>query len=131
MQTSPANPSTLPSILLVEDHGDTSVLIRRVLRNAYRVTCATTGEQALEEAQRAPFDLVLVDINLGGGITGLDVLQALRATAEYASVPIVAVTAKALPGDRARFLQSGFTAYLSKPFRTTELHELVGTLVPS
>lgn len=119
----------MPAILLVEDHRETAVLVRRVLRDGFDLTCAVTGEQALAEARRRSFDLLLVDINLGGGLTGLDVLHALRAMPAYATAPIVAVTAKTLPGDRSRFLQSGFTNYLSKPFRMEDLHRMVTSLV--
>ena len=75
-----------------------------------------------------PFDLVLLDINLGQGPNGADVLRELRAMPAYQDVPIVAVTAYALPGDRERFLGMGFTDYLAKPFNADELLALTARL---
>ena len=69
--------------------------------------------------------MVLLDINLGVIRTGVDVLHELRQVPEYATIPAVAVTAYALPGDRERFLEAGFDAYLGKPFTEEELRQVL------
>lgn len=122
-------------VLLVEDNPDTQMLITELLESQYALTVVTQAQEALAAAQHIldgaghPFDAVLMDINLGGGLSGTDVLTALRATRAYQGVPIAALTAYALPGDQERFLQAGFNAYLRKPFTVEELLDLVSRLV--
>ena len=89
---------------------------------------AGTARRTLESPD-GPFDLVLIDINLGEGPNGKDVLSELRAMPAYRDVPIAAVTAYALPGDRETFLNTGFNAYLSMPFREDALRALVSNLL--
>ncbi len=115
-------------VLLVEDNEHTQYLIESLLEDAFSVTVVADAEQALLEAFRTEFDMVLLDINLGEGPNGADVLRELRAMPAYRTVPIAAVTAYALPGDRERFLEMGFSAYLSKPFNAEELLALTARL---
>ncbi len=124
--------STVPSdarILVVEDQEEARLLAQDVLGDAGEVRAVATSAAALEAARTVPFDLVLVDINLGTLESGIDVLHALRTMPGYGEVPVVAVTAYALPGDREDFLQEGFDAYLGKPFMADELIRLTGTLL--
>jgi len=72
---------------------------------------------------------VLLDINLGCARDGVDVLRELRMLPGYERVPTVAVTAYAMPGDKERFLEAGFDAYLGKPFTEEELHEVLVQLL--
>ena len=94
------------------------------------VTVASTAGEAVEAAEQARYDLVLLDINLGGQRSGADVVQQLRAMPAYERVPIAALTAYALPGDRDRFLAMGFDTYLSKPFDVDDLLKLTADLLP-
>ena len=112
------------SLLLVEDHEDTQHLLMELLENHYSVSVAGAASEAFLLACQRQFDLVMMDIDLGEGPDGVELLQQLRSMPEYAEVPIVAVTAYALPGDRERFLDMGFTAYVSKPFDVDELLHL-------
>ncbi len=116
-------------ILVVEDQEEASLLVRDILDDAGEVVMTETGAGAIDAARATPFDLVLVDVNLGTVESGIDVLHALRAMPAYDEVPIVAVTAYALPGDREDFLKEGFDAYLSKPFMADELIELASRLL--
>ena len=111
-------------LLLVEDHEDTQQLLVEVLEDSYEVSVAGQASEAYLLALQQPFDLILMDIDLGEGPDGAELLRQLRAVPEYADVPIVAVTAFAMPGDRERFLEMGFTAYVSKPFDVDELLRL-------
>ncbi len=117
-----------PRVLLVEDNENTRFLIENLLESAFDVTSVANAEDALLEAFRIEYDLVLMDINLGVGPNGADVLRELRAMPTYHDVPIAALTAYALPGDKERFLDMGFSAYLSKPFNAEELLTLAARL---
>ncbi len=118
-------------LLVVEDNPDTQHLLTYLLRDVAQVTTASDGEEALSEARRRPFHLVLMDINLGHGLNGTEVLSALKDLPAYRDVPVVALTGYALPGDRERFLKEGFTSYVSKPFKPGELLALTQELLPS
>jgi CheY-like chemotaxis protein len=129
-QPSPAqNGSTatrpLPRILAVEDSSEIEVLLSYILRENYSVDVAKNEQEAMAKVQGPPYDLVLMDINLGEQRTGVDIMQDLRCIPAYANVPIVAMTAYALLEDRDRFLEAGFDGYLSKPFTTKELLTLI------
>ena len=115
-------------MLLVEDNENTRFLIENLLESAFDVTSVANAKDALLEAFRIEYDLVLMDINLGVGPNGADVLRELRAIPTYHDVPIAALTAYALPGDKEHFLDMGFSAYLSKPFNAEELLTLAARL---
>ncbi|MEP0545396.1 MAG: ATP-binding protein [Rhodothermales bacterium] len=110
-----------PRVLVVEDNADTRRLVERTIAEYYDVETAADAETALALAQHAWFDLLLLDVNLGPGPGGVDLLRSLRAIPAYAYVPALAVTAYALPGDHRRLLEAGFSGYLSKPFTRDEL----------
>ena len=108
-------------ILIVEDNEKNMKLFRDVLRaSGHRTLEATTGEEAVELATAHSPDLVLMDIQLPD-IGGVEALGRLRADERTASLPVVALTAQAMDGDRERFLGSGFDGYLSKPVNVRDL----------
>jgi two-component system, cell cycle response regulator DivK len=112
-------------ILVVEDNGKNMKLFRDVLlARGYRPLEATTGRQAVELASEHEPDLVLMDIQLPD-IDGVDALGRLRADARTASIPVLALTAQAMHGDREQFLAAGFDDYISKPVNVVELLEIV------
>ena len=112
-------------ILVVEDNEKNMKLVRDVLQAAgYRTLEATTGARAVELATEHGPDLVLMDIQLPD-IDGVEVLRQLRTDGRTASLPVLAVTAQAMRGDRERFLAAGFDDYVSKP---VNIVELVGTV---
>jgi len=110
-------------VLVVEDNADTRTLVNHLLRKSYEIVCASDGEEALRLAGESRFEALLVDINLGKGKSGEDVLHAIKALPGYDGVPVVAVTAYAMPGDRERFFSEGFDEYVSKPFSKQRLLE--------
>ncbi len=112
---------TAPQILVVEDNEKNMKLFRDVLLAAgYRTLEATTGGQAIELATEHSADLVLMDIQLPD-LDGVEALGRLRADERTASIPVLALTAQAMEGDRERFLAAGFDGYLSKPVNIAEL----------
>ena len=112
-------------VLVVEDNEKNMKLFRDVLQaSGYRLLEATTGERAMELAAEHQPNLVLMDIQLPD-IDGVDALGRLRADARTASIPVVALTAQAMHGDRERFLDAGFDAYISKPVDVLEFVKTV------
>jgi two-component system, cell cycle response regulator DivK len=112
-------------ILIVEDNERNMKLFRDVLSaKGYRTLEATGGREAVELAIEHAPDLVLLDIRLPD-IDGVDTLGRLRRYELTASIPVLAVTAQAMHGDRERFLAAGFDGYVSKP---VDIGELVNTV---
>jgi two-component system cell cycle response regulator DivK len=108
-------------ILVVEDNEKNMKLFRDVLRaTGYRTLEASTGGQALMLAAEHRPALVLMDIRLPD-MDGVVALSRLRMDERTASIPVVAVTAQAMKGDRERFIEAGFDGYLSKPVDVDEL----------
>ena len=112
-------------ILIVEDNEKNMKLFRDVLMaSGHRTLEATTGGQAVELATAHSPDLVLMDIQLPD-IGGVEALGRLRADERTASLPVVALTAQAMDGDRERFLAAGFNGYLSTPVDVADLIAMV------
>jgi two-component system cell cycle response regulator DivK len=112
-------------ILVVEDNEKNMKLFRDVLQaTGYRTLEATSGEDAVELAVAQGPALVLMDVQLPG-IDGVETLARLRGDDRTASIPVLALTAQAMHGDRERFLAAGFDGYISKPVNVAEL---VGTV---
>ena len=108
-------------ILVVEDNERNMKLVRDVLEaSGYETLEAATGEEAIELAREHVPALVLMDVHLPG-IDGVAALARLRGDGATAAIPVVALTAQAMHGDRERFLDAGFDGYLSKPVDITEL----------
>ncbi len=114
-----------PAMLLVDDDPNMRHLVPRMLHTWRRIDVAADAEAGLALAAEGRYEVVLLDINLGDGQTGADVLRGLRTLPGYDRIPIVALTAFALPGDAERFLEEGFTEYLSKPFSKSQLLETI------
>jgi PAS domain S-box-containing protein len=111
----PEPPATRPRILLADDNPDNKMMFSRYLRaKGYDVVLAENGPQAIALATAAPPDLILMDIQMPE-IDGLEATRQIRANPALARVPIVALTALAMPGDRERCLAAGMDDYLSKP----------------
>ena len=112
-------------ILVVEDNEKSTKLLRDVLlATGYRPVEAATGSQAVELAAIHAPALVLMDIQLPD-LDGVSALGRLRANERTASIPVLAVTAQAMQGDRERLLAAGFDGYLSKPVDVIELLDTV------
>jgi two-component system cell cycle response regulator DivK len=108
-------------VLVVEDNEKNMKLFRDVLQvTGYRTLEATTGAQAVELAAEHTPNLVLMDIRLPD-IDGAEALSRLRADERTAAIPVLALTAQAMRGDRERFLAAGFDGYISKPVNVVEL----------
>ncbi len=111
-------------IMYVEDNPANLSLLQRIARMGnHTVISYTEGESALENFEQDKPDLVLMDVQLSGGLTGLDVVRQLRGRGHR--TPIVAVTAYAMTGDKERCIEAGCDTYIAKPLPVQELVELV------
>ncbi len=106
------------TILIVEDNEANRLLAGAVLeREGYRVEMAGNAEEALQKlANRSP-DLILMDVQMPG-MDGLTLTRRLKGDARTADIPVVALTALAMMGDRERTLEAGCSGYISKPINT-------------
>lgn len=117
-----------PTILIAEDYDDNRELLRLLLSGAnYEVREAKNGQECLDLARENPPDLIMVDLSMPE-LDGWEVFKALKASSLTAHIPCVAVTAHT-DRDRARALQSGFSDFVGKPFRTEELLLTVARLM--
>ncbi|NTW03140.1 MAG: response regulator [Oscillochloris sp.] len=114
-----------PKLLLAEDNAATiATFVDYLQAKGYDLVIARNGNEAVMRAQEAPLDAILMDIQMPG-MDGLEAIRRMRAEAGLAQVPIIAVTALAMPGDRARCLEAGADEYLTKP---VQLQRLVATI---
>ena len=117
-------------ILIVEDNPQNMRLIEMTLRaRGYTLLKATDGEQAVDMAVKEHPDLIIMDMQLPK-MSGLDVTKKLRQMPEFANIPIIALTAYAMKGDREKFMEAGCDAYVSKPINTRELPEIIAGMLP-
>jgi len=119
------------TILLVEDNSDNRITYRRVLEHfGYTVIEALDGEEAIRLATERVPDLILMDISIPR-IDGWEATKAIRADARTNRIPIVALTAHAMPADRARAGEVGFASYLTKPIEPRRVVEEIERLMSS
>ncbi|MBF0220089.1 MAG: PAS domain S-box protein [Gammaproteobacteria bacterium] len=110
-------------VLLVEDNEVNQMVARALLKNAgIEVSWAENGEQALEQLAHRSFDCVLMDIEMPV-MNGFEATRRIRADSRIAQIPIIAMTANAMSGDRERCLQQGMDDYISKPINPTQFYQ--------
>ncbi len=101
-------------IAVVEDNPDNRMLVEAILEEDYEILEYETGQQAVAELVEAEPDLVLLDISLPE-MDGTEVLEWIRGQESLAGLPVIALTAHAMAGDREKYLNLGFDEYLTKP----------------
>jgi len=117
------------TLLLVEDNEVNSQLIFAYLRSDYDIDWAADSTAAIEMAQQKNYDAILMDINLGPGMDGLQATQEIRKIKGYATLPIFALTGYTMFGDRDRLIEGGCTDYIPKPFTKSDILELLGKIL--
>ena len=119
----------MKKILIADDKATSRELLRTVLeRQGYAITEAADGEEALQKALAEPPDLILLDLQMPRR-NGYEVLRELRKDPRHAELPIIAITASAMQGDREKALAAGFTGYLAKPVALVHLRKEVQRLL--
>lgn len=115
------------TILVVEDNTDSRELVVKVLEaKGYQTIAAIDGEEAYRKAAEERPDLILMDISLPK-LDGYEVTRRLKNNDELRNIPVVALTAHAMKGDREKALQAGCDGYITKPIN---VRELVGQITP-
>lgn len=108
-------------ILYIEDNPDNMLLVQRaVVTKGYTFLPAVNGQEGLDMAMAERPDLILLDINLPD-IDGYEVARRLRANPNFATLPIIALTANALKGDADKALSAGCSGYMPKPISIRDL----------
>jgi two-component system cell cycle response regulator DivK len=116
-------------VLVVDDKPVTREMIRTMLEcSGYDVSEATDGEEAVRIAQQIVPDAILLDLQMPA-LDGFGALERLRADPRFVGIPIIALTASAMRGDREKALAAGFTSYLSKPVMLRTLQEELARLL--
>jgi CheY-like chemotaxis protein len=109
-----AKAAGIPPILVLEDNPDNMTTIKAVLQNRYRILEAMDGEEGLRMATEVRPDMILLDMALPK-MDGLSVLRRLKGNSELASIPVIAMTARVMKGDREEMLAAGCHDFISKP----------------
>ena len=121
------NHSPAAVVLLAEDNeANIKTLSDYLLAKGYRLVIARNGAEAIERAEAEPPDVILMDIQMPD-IDGLEATRRLRANPAMTKIPVIALTALAMPGDRERCLAAGVNEYLSKPVSLQELVSVIET----
>ena len=101
--------------LYIEDQVDSQILFKVQMKELKEIKFAVSFEEALPLLDTEHFDFIVMDINLQGEYNGLDALKIVHKMPEYQNIPIIAVTAYVLPGDKEKFIAVGFNDFISKP----------------
>jgi len=117
------------AILLVENDRPSADIIKLFLHNIHKVDIALSGKSALEMVKEKKYNLILMDIDLGMGMNGLETASLIKQIRGYKNIPVVAVTAYAMLGDREKFIEAGCTEYIAKPFNRNALIELINKVL--
>ncbi len=118
------------TIVIIEDNEKNMKLFVDILNTLpeLEILSETSGDRGLELIKNSNADLIILDIQLPV-INGIEICQELRKLDEFKNVPIVALTAFAMKGDKRRILEAGFSHYISKPVRAMEfrkkIHEIL------
>jgi len=115
----------MKKIALVEDNADNRLLVQVVLGDLFEVVSYENGQEALDGLAREKPDLVLLDISLPK-MDGNEVLRRIRAEISTRHLPVIALTAHAMAGDREKYLAAGFDGYVTKPIIEEEV--LIGAI---
>jgi two-component system cell cycle response regulator DivK len=112
-------------ILVVDDNKDSRELVIKILRaKGHQLIEAVDGEDALEKVAAEHPDLILMDISLPK-IDGHEVTRRLKSNAKFASIPVIALTAHAMKGDREKALAAGCVDYIAKPINVHDFYERI------
>jgi signal transduction histidine kinase/ActR/RegA family two-component response regulator len=124
---SPALRASAPMLLLADDNEANIATLTSYLRpRGYQIVVARNGAEAIERAREMRPALILMDIQMPG-MDGIEASRRLRADTKLAAIPIIALTALAMPGDRERCLEAGANEYLSKPVSLSRLVQMIET----
>jgi CheY-like chemotaxis protein len=125
-ETPPVNENNYLSnlnCLYIEDQVDSQILFKVQMKGLKNIQFAASFEEAVPLLKTNKFDFIVMDINLQGEYNGLDALKAIHQMQGFENIPIIAVTAYVLPGDREKFIATGFNDFISKPIFREKMYE--------
>ena len=122
----------MKTILIVEDSATTRALIRAVIEeiDEYETVEAGSGFEALKMLPLQTYDLIITDINMPD-INGLELINFVRTNDRYRHIPIIIVSTERSEEDKKRGMALGATAYVTKPFKSAELQEVITKIIGS
>lgn len=131
LPTSRPEPEPLATVLIAEDHEDSRDALRTLLEAfGYRVHVAANGREAIERALATQPDLILMDIMMPE-VDGYQATAQIRKLPGFGRVPVLALTANAMPGDREKCLAAGCVDFVTKPVDAAQLFEALRRAVDS
>ena len=104
----------MPKIAVVDDNADNRLIIRTILEDQYEIIEFSSGIEAIEGLKTNKPDVVILDISLPE-MDGTEILRRIRDDSELHHLPVIALTAHAMVGDREKYLAAGFNDYIAKP----------------
>ncbi len=117
------------SVLLVENDEGAIIIVNAFLTGSFSIDTVRSGLEALELVKKHKYDVILMDINLGSGMSGIDTLKEIRQIENRKNIPIIALTAFSMTGDKQEFLSSGCDGYISKPFYKQNLIDIIYNII--
>ncbi len=121
--------NSMPTVLLVEDNEmNRDMLSRRLVRLGYRVVFAGDSKTVLETVDRERPDIILMDLRLPD-LSGWETTQQLKSNPHFKDIPVIALTAHAMEGDRERAMDAGCDDYDTKPVDITRLNKKICVLL--
>jgi len=119
-----------PDVLYIEDNPDNMTTMRAILEGEYRLAGASDGTEGLKKASALKPKVILLDLSLPD-MEGFEVLKKLKENPATKDIPVAAVTARAMKGDRRRALEAGCKAYVTKPVDPDEMRSVLERLMMS
>ncbi len=121
--------SSKSNVLHVEDCFIIRSMVKLQLRNGFELSQAESGEEALELMVKKSFDLILMDVNLGDGIDGIETASKIKEHPKWKDIPLVIVTTNDFSDIKERCMVAGVDAYLQKPYDKDDLLETIDVLM--
>lgn len=121
-------PQSVVRILHVEDNQQLRLITKFLLSNVCEVDSAASPEETERKILRYRYDLIMMDLDLGNGLDGLDLSRKIRSMAEYKHTPILALTANNDPIVKAKCRLAGINAYIEKPFLKSDIISIIENL---
>ncbi len=118
-----------PCVLVVEDNRLNSELVKIFLKDLCGMDFARTGEEAVEMSRMKKYHAIIMDINLGPGMNGVQATKIIRTFDGFANTPIIAVTGYAMESEKEQILEAGCSHFISKPIEKNSFTELMKELL--
>ncbi|MCH8566814.1 MAG: response regulator [Balneolales bacterium] len=119
------------NVLHVEDSHEIQLITRIFLRQDFRISSALSGESGISMAKTDRFNLVIMDINLGEGISGFETIRRIRSIHTYKNIPVIIASSNSFLDVRENAIECGADAYLQKPFTKEELYHAINYVLKS